>query len=616
MKLSAISISKGGKLSGTDSLMQLIILMLFVGFSSCEYQLKEEEFVEIKPPNAENDFNVNININMLAPGDTLFIFNPTTIDYNINAYGLDIQRATLNLPGESWPLKSSGQLTIDPKDFTPGIYTLTLLLITNSGTGSIGDITGNEGYGLKMEWVAVIDNRGGPYMEFIKTINEDGFLTLKWNPVTNLNFSHYELRRYYGYETYSRDIYNPQDTTFIDSCYFAGEVSYDIHTVVKTKWADMGYGSNLSIDEPVPQLHFQMHGLDSVDVSWNRTKYPANYTLHHPISNDLSLIVSGTDTSYTLLAPPLGSFNNYKFIISALYSSSDCQFSTTQFERYSQGKPLNARTRDYACNTVDGLVYTGYASLLKTFDVHTFDLVDSTWMIELSGEYSCPPNSTKLASLSRFKEILIFENKYLANPVSIPVNYASPDYFRLTTNNLVAVAKTNHFALLSTETQQQVARLDITDFPYYSVWACLGCSPQGKFAAVCTNNGIHIYDISQQSFEQVYQDTRNYRSLQFNDLNDNELFITLKDQPILEVRSSAGFNLIRTISLPKASVICNVDPYTGYMLLTDFTFAYILDLNSGQIKLTVRSVDRRPKLFNGWLLTESGSALNISTYLP
>lgn len=611
MKLPANIKSKRGKLPGAGNLLQLVILMLVVLFSSCEYKLKEEEFVDIEPPGGIHNFSIN----MLAPGDTLFLFNPTTLNYDINAFGLDIQRAELSMAGESWSITKTGQLILDPKDFNPGIYTLTLRLITNSGTGSIGDITGYEGYSLEMKWVAAIDNRGGPYMEIIKTTNEDGFLTLKWNPVGNLNFSHYELRRNYGNGYYRKEIYNPRDTAFIDSCYFAGEASYSIHTIVKTQWAGIGYGGNLYMDEPVPQLRFQMNGLDSVNISWTSTKYPANYTLYHSVSNNYSLIISGTDTSYTLLSPPFGTFNSYKFEITAFYPSPDCQFSTYQYERYAQGKPLNARTLDYACNTVDGLIYTGFASLLKVFDVQTLDLVDSVWMIELSGLYSCPPNSTKLATLSRFKEILIFENKQLVNPVSIPVNYAHPDYFRLTTNNLVAVAQPNHFALLSAETQQQVARLDIIEFPYYSVWACLGCSPQGKFAAVCTNNGIQVYDISQQSFDEIYQDTRNYRSLQFNDLNDNELFITLKDQPILEVRSSAGFNLIRTINLPNASVICNVDPYTGYMLLTDFTSIYILDLNSGQVKLTIRSVDRRPRLFNGWLLSESGSALNISSYL-
>ena len=235
MKLPAISISKGGKLPDAGYLLQLVVLILFAGFTSCEYQLKEEEFVEIKPPDGIH----NLSINMLAPGDTLFLFNPTELEYNINAFGLDIQSGVINLALESWPIKESGKISLDPRDLRPGIHTLTLLLVTNSGTGSIGDITGNEGYNVRMEWVAVVDGRSGPLMEITRTINEDGFLTLKWNSVKNLNFSHYKFTRWYDYKSETKLIYNPQDTTFIDSCYIAGKVSYTLSAFVKSKWADV-----------------------------------------------------------------------------------------------------------------------------------------------------------------------------------------------------------------------------------------------------------------------------------------------------------------------------------------------------------------------------------------
>lgn len=611
MKLSVISKLKEGKLPRAGYLIQLIVLILFAGLSSCEYQLKDEEFVEIKPPDGIHNFSIN----MLAPGDTLFLFNPTILEYDINAYGLDIQRAVISLARETWPIKSSGQLRLDPKDLTPGIHTLTLLLTTNSGTGSIGDITGNEGYNLKMEWVAVVDSRSGPLMEITSSINEDGFLSLKWNSVKNLNFCHYEFTRWFDYKSQTKLIYNQQDTTFIDSCYIAGKVSYTLRAFVKSKWADVRE-DYLSVDEPIPHLSFQMNGIDSVNISWNKTKYPANYELYQVISNTPNLIASGADTSYTFLGPSFGSSNTYHFVISPLHPSQSCETSFFEIEYFSQGKILNTKALEYACNTIDGLIYAGYSSDLKAFDVNTLEEVNSYAMGNLAGLFSCPPNSTKLATLRRFKEILIFNDNQLTNPIIIPASYASPDFFKLTTNNLVAVAEPNRFALLSAKTQQQVAALAIEDYPANSPRFCLDCSVDGQYAAVCTNNGIRIYNTSQQSFEEIFHDTRNYRSLKFNDYSNNELFITLKDLAVLEVRNSANFNLIRTISLPNVSVICNIDPYTGYMLLTDFTLAYILDLNSGQIKLTTRSVDKHPKLINGWLLSETGNALNISTYLP
>jgi hypothetical protein len=101
----------------------------------------------------------------------------------------------------------------------------------------------------------------------------------------------------------------------------------------------------------------------------------------------------------------------------------------------------------------------------------------------------------------------------------------------------------------------------------------------------------------------------------FDDNSGSRLILTSKSTPTLEVRDISNFGLVKSIDLPTKQIIHNIDPESGYLLLTDSKYAYVMDLANSKLKLKVVSTDYKPKLFNNRLFTQNGFMLDISKYL-
>jgi hypothetical protein len=132
---------------------------------------------------------------------------------------------------------------------------------------------------------------------------------------------------------------------------------------------------------------------------------------------------------------------------------------------------------------------------------------------------------------------------------------------------------------------------------------------------VVTNNGLRIYSVINSVVKTIHSDTKIYRSAVFDDKTDSRLLLTSNTTPTLEVRDAANFSLIKTIDLPTKAIIQNIDPESGYLLLTDYQYATILDVENSKPKLKILSTDSKPNLFNSRLFTKNGFTLDISKFL-
>ncbi len=134
----------------TNKLWLLIPVLILI--SGCEYELGKENFVDLEPPPETHLFNLNL----MPAGDTIKIFNTSSFSYNFNTYGLDIIEAGFSLGEKKWTFHSDGNgvITINPEEFPAGQDTLIMYVYTHSGTGSIADIAGAEGYMAERMWPA------------------------------------------------------------------------------------------------------------------------------------------------------------------------------------------------------------------------------------------------------------------------------------------------------------------------------------------------------------------------------------------------------------------------------------------------------------------------------
>ncbi len=599
----------------------MLLLPVLISVAGCEYELDKKNFIDIEPPPDTHLFNLDL----MPADDTIKIFNTSSFSYNFNTYGLQVIEAGFNLGEKKWAFHSggSGVITIDPEQFTAGFDSLKMYVYTKSGTGSIADIAGAEGYLAERSWPVLIDGRVAPAISLSKSITEDGYLKISWPECEQYNFHSYELEYImFGGPQMSRIITDPDSTCFIDSSYIGGDAYYTVSARVITK-NQLTRGNSLKMEEPVPVMNFENIGIDSLRIFWNRSEYKCIYTITRIDANPhVILLKSSSDTACTIEHPGFGKRSQFSLETSPFnITETNSQYSKTDLKYHELGKNIAGNWPKYGYNHMDKVIYTNTYNDMECYDIVNLDLVNSVGLNNLSyqGLYSCPTNSTKVAAATS-DNIYVFADKNLKNPVTIPLDSwgNTVDHLYLTDNDIITVAQPKKLSLINVKEKREVATMNIDDYPEASKWACFSTSSDGKYFCVVTYNGINIHSIENDTISHIYTDNRAYRSTLFNINDPGELFLTYNDNSDLEIRSVPDFNLLKTINLPsEAQVIRNTDPESGLLLLTDYDYLYILDINSSEIVLKVKcNEERRAQLYGNRLFSTYGYSFDISEYLP
>lgn len=592
------------------------VIILLLAMISCEYPLTDDEITHIDPPAPYYP----LQIDLMNSGDTLFLFNRHLLSYKLSAFGQKIHAAEMLLADDRWEIyNATGEIEIDPSKYIPGVYKLSVNMFTSTGSGSLADLSGYEYYAGTREWVALIDTRNAEYLQMTADTDENGFLRIRWQPSSNFNMQSLRLSRNSGSNSSSR-YFNPRlPGQFTDSCYTCGEVSYALYHTVHTTSASPSYTTlNINREPPVPVVSYT--DLDSVTFTWNKTGYPTHYTLSTTNTPIVVYLNSSPDTSITIAQPGFGKHGQFQLSSKPMYAG-NCKelYYPYTYVDFTLGEYVAPNWPVYAYNPIEKTFYTSVYDDMKAFDIYSLNTTAAYRIQNLLYDaiYDCPPNSTRVGVATR-QAIYLFEDRQLTNPAIIPYGTptANSDHFCLTSENTAAIILGGDYCLLDLNTGEITATLDIEEYPYYSKWACISTSLSGDQCVIVTRNGIWLYNIVNNAFETAYRDQRSYKSAMFDDLNPDRLFLTLEESPVLELRNPHDFSLIHSVTLPGKCVLRNIDPESGYLLLTDYTNLYVMDVNTWQIVLKVPSSDSKPQLYNNRLFSNSGFVFDITPYLP
>lgn len=130
---------------------QLFILAFIsvITFNSCEYQPEKEYFREVQRADSAN---LGITIN---PQQTSYVISAiTSLRYSLQTGGYKLYKVTVFVDEKAigYYTVASSYFKLDPKDYTAGLHQLTILITTNSATGSIADLIGMEGFIYSRSW--------------------------------------------------------------------------------------------------------------------------------------------------------------------------------------------------------------------------------------------------------------------------------------------------------------------------------------------------------------------------------------------------------------------------------------------------------------------------------
>lgn len=592
-------------------------LLIVIVFASCEYEPGGINYNrEVSPP--DEAIEVNITLNDFQPEDTIYIFN-SSANFNVrfNAGGNEILQFKYAIDNREPEMlhflqpSPTNQFSFTVHDFgESNKHTLTLDAVFKSGTGSLADMLGMEGYQGKMKWnIKLISNTNQFKIGYRKS--NDGFLEIYWDH--QAAFPESIVEKYLVEKIWTTVTLPVSQKSLIDYDYVYGSSQYKVEAVFKNSNTG-SFSKHFYVNTPEPVLHFENQGVDKLRVYWDEPFANARFELKK-WGDETAIFSDISETSVIIPQMPFGKIltlvlsvaaernPNVKTYISGLYLFGE-YLSLGNFPEFVYNKPQN-------------LIYSTSYSDVIAFNANTMKEVSRKRFSNMTDRLSCSPTSSKVA-VSVWDEIHIYPDKSLVNPVVIPLH---PQILRLTDSYLFVISFTTDRKchVFDIQTGLELYSFPLTYFPSgYEFGRCISVSNDGKYFCCCSANGIEIFEITATKATQVYSDNRYYYAAIFHPLQTGVL--VTKVQNDLEVLTVPGFVKTKTTNIG-SSVLYDIDPVTGYILYRQQNKLQIATLDKpDQPLLTIPYTDSpyedvKVRLLNQMLLSSDDAYLNTSQYL-
>lgn len=592
----------------------LLILAIIscISLSRCDYKFSEINKVVKETPPAQH----KLALELIPEADTIDIFVDTEISYRLQTYGAKVIKATYSIDDNEHELnKTSGSFTINPQYYPPGFHKLKLKLTVCSGSGSIADHLGAEGYYAEKEWVLKMENRNAPPLTPYLFVTENKEAYLKWQKCNQWNFYAYEVEINYLNKSYSYFLKDSNQTCILlDEKYIGQRIYGNINCLL------IGGSTNyqhFNMDT-VPKLSVTPLKNDSLLVHWTPSIFNVEYKLRY--DENSAFPKQESDTAIKIPTTKLGKTN---FILELKSPKSpeweQCQYSelVSTESAYERGDffitPYYYNTIDACYNYKNDILYYQSDNAIIAANsngkpLHEFKNNDLS-----STPVHSSANGLYKHATAGCHTIYVFKDLYFEQMEHFPMNDLNYiDFIFLSDTKKVFVAKYNLMQVYDIEKNKLIAQIKFERIPIYDFPEKITISTDGKYCCFATHEGAIIYQITNNEFKQLYSDERSYSSAYFDPQNPELLYLTPTNAKILEVRQGPNFTMERSVPLSFNGRIQNIDQTTGNMLLHNNNNLYILEPTSGNVRYKTPTEDVRCRLFNSTLYTSSGYKLNIS----
>jgi len=396
----------------------ILLLAAFFLFVGCEYDPTGKNFIELTPP--EDNIPVEISLNDVNPSDTIYVYRNTSFSIKINS-SKGLLKAEVLMDGQVYANMWNNTLSfsVNPGQLTEGVHKLTVNAAFSSGTGSLADMMGMEGYKGDLSWnIRVIPNLEN-YFKLGYRINKDGFLEVFWNNIAPESF----IEKYTVHSGLTQNtditISDPKQKSFVDYGYVCGHVYYEVTTYLKD-----GYSlrQQLSFDKPTPGVYFENLGLDNLRVYWNKPFANGRFNL----TCDSKIIASGINDTTITIPQLFGKNRQFSLEIRPQipeYDNLHNRYSAWNW--FCQGTSLSLPNWPlYAYNITDNIIYTSRYDNLVAFDATTLHETNTVLMtgnpygLIYGGKIASAPHNSTVAAMTG-EETWIFNDSRFINPIKI-----------------------------------------------------------------------------------------------------------------------------------------------------------------------------------------------------
>jgi len=588
------------------------LLIILITFVSCEYELHEEYVNDIEKPDASK-IHIQLNPNKdeyTIYGDAVFLCEALTQGikiYQIKAYvdGIEINNQDID--------KSS--FTLRANNYAEGKHTLSVEISTNTGTGSIADILGAEGFIFNGSWDLYVDKSPPEKVNITRVFNEDGIVRIEWQQYPKDNFESYHIIKIqrpginFGVLIDNIAIIKNQNQTYCyDSNFVGGEAKYLVQAV-NTLYMKTNSDTVTFVDS-TPAFSVKWESEDVVTLNWDKCKYNKSFKAYKiAINYDTTLIINNINT--TSVTGHFGVLMNEQRYNFAIQTKVRFSWST---EGYSSevksiiGDPFREFTQILKYKPEKKL-FVANGNSLKKYDPQT-----NVW----SSNYTTSNGSKKYVLSPDYSTLLCINGN---NVEKININSFTgqiiPNVF-LNSANLsasnIGIASNNNYFLYDFRNLSKVSNL-ITTYQSGSF-----ITNDSKYMLKYDNNGTSCYKILNNTTEFFWSNPAN-EVLIIPDDEDNIIGLNNDTRTLSMLSIQTNQNLWSLNFENGFLILQSIDPETNILIAKYYRMAsgfsnhdelWFIDYSSGQIKKKLKMEEGTYYFFDNMLYMSNGYKMEIN----
>jgi hypothetical protein len=277
-----------------------VLILAILALMSCEFEPSGEFSPDITEPGEAPPVWIDLNVE----DDTIVLVVEGSVNFSFQTAGrkLHLIRVCLGYRCEIYESNTGSFKISMHENIWPGTHDLTIEIYTGTGSGSIADVLGAEGFLYSRTWTVIVHSFITP---------EEGRLKLRWNKYNGHDFKEYAIvKTPEGAESYTLAVIEDKDRTFAyDSFYFGEKAEYRVEVVANNNKIDWISGI---YDDGLPRVSNEVDN-HILTLAWDKSEYIENltgyeiYGIDH-IYRTYTLLAEITDKNITSY-----SFNNLKF---------------------------------------------------------------------------------------------------------------------------------------------------------------------------------------------------------------------------------------------------------------------------------------------------------------
>lgn len=248
----------------------ILYIFISIGFAivinSCEYNPIGEYERKANENVAAPDIQV---LDLNLDNDTVFLYTGLDVAFRFISSAQSIKNVKFTVDGKEAYNNSiaNGQFYIDYGKINEGNHTLHLEITTATGSGSIADHLGAEGFLFSKSWILVVDKS---FYSKTTATSFNGFLKLSWPKYRNSDFGEYIVTRYIG-SGHEAEIGRSVLPEFIDSSYVGEGASYYVN--VSTSGGKTIPWGQKNVNAELPVLSLYPSENHEYAIKWGKYKY-------------------------------------------------------------------------------------------------------------------------------------------------------------------------------------------------------------------------------------------------------------------------------------------------------------------------------------------------------